>query len=94
MPIGFIFRACYHSYIHLPWAKLKSALSNFLSELLRLDIKIVNIPESENNRDTAEDKANKVNILCENDTGELLLIELQYYSEWDFCTGCFLAPQS
>lgn len=59
-------------------------LEGFLSELLRQDIIIVNMPESESNRDNSDEKANKVDILCENHKGELYLIELQYYSEWDF----------
>ena len=59
-------------------------LEGFIAELLKQDVTIVNIPESESNRSAEDDKANKVDILCESSTGELLLIELQYYSEWDF----------
>ncbi len=59
-------------------------LEGFLTELLKQDVFIKNIPESEANKTNAEDKSNKVDILCENDKGELLLIELQYYNEWDF----------
>jgi predicted transposase/invertase (TIGR01784 family) len=59
-------------------------LEGFLSELLRRDVVIVHMPESETNMDNSEDKSNKVDILCEDQHGELLLIELQYYSEWDF----------
>ena len=59
-------------------------LEGFLSELLRRDVVIVHLPESETNKDDPEDKSNKVDILCEDQHGELMLIELQYYSEWDF----------
>ncbi len=59
-------------------------LEGFLTELIRQEVVIKNIPESESNKETADDKANRVDILCENNKGELLLIELQYYSEWDF----------
>ncbi len=59
-------------------------LEGFLSELLRQDVAIRNIPESEANADDLYDKTNKVDILCENVQGELLLIELQYYSEFDY----------
>ncbi len=59
-------------------------LEGFLAELLRQDITIRNIPESEANVDDLYDKTNKVDILCENEQGELLLIELQYYSEFDY----------
>jgi len=59
-------------------------LEGFLTVLLRRDIKIVNIPESEGNRKQADDKINKVDILCENEHKELILIELQYNSENDY----------
>lgn len=59
-------------------------LEGFLTELLRQEVTIQNILESESNRDAANDKTNKVDILCENHKGELLLIEIQYYSEWDY----------
>jgi hypothetical protein len=38
-------------------------LEGFLAELLRQDVTIVNIPESESKRDAEEDKMNKVDIL-------------------------------
>ena len=59
-------------------------LEGFLTVLLRRHIKIINIPESEGNSDEADDKINKVDILCENEHKELLLIELQYNSENDY----------
>jgi predicted transposase/invertase (TIGR01784 family) len=59
-------------------------LEGFLSELLRRDVVIVAMPESETNKDGPDDKSNKVDVLCEDQQGELMLIELQYYSEWDF----------
>ena len=42
------------------------------------------MPESETNKNDPEDKSNKVDILCEDLHGDIMLIELQYYSEWDF----------
>ena len=59
-------------------------LEGFLTVLLRRHIKIVNIPESEGNSAEADDKINKVDILCENEHKELILIELQYNSENDY----------
>ena len=59
-------------------------LEGFLTVLLRRDIKIMNIPESEGNSEEADDKINKVDILCENEHKELILIELQYNSENDY----------
>jgi len=52
-------------------------LEGFLSELLREDVTIVNICESEGNQDNATDKFNKVDVLVENSDKELIIIELQ-----------------
>jgi len=49
-------------------------LEGFLTVLLRRHIKIVNIPESEGNPEEADDKINKVDILCENEHKELILL--------------------
>jgi len=49
----------------------------FLSELFRQDIKILKIPESETNMDDLTDKFNRVDLLTENENGELLFIEVQ-----------------
>jgi predicted transposase/invertase (TIGR01784 family) len=59
-------------------------LEGFLSGLLKQDIHINNIPESESNKVNAEDKFNKVDILCENEHKELILIELQYDHQADY----------
>jgi len=56
-------------------------LEGFLIVLLRRQITIINIPESQGNKDDATDKVNAVDILCESDDKELILIELQYNSE-------------
>jgi predicted transposase/invertase (TIGR01784 family) len=61
-----------------------SILEGFLSELLKQEIIIQNILESEANADYIESKINKVDILCETDNKELILIELQYNSELDY----------
>jgi hypothetical protein len=59
-------------------------LEGFLSELLKQDIRITHIPESETNKSSADDKFNKVDILCENGNKEIILIELQYDSEVEY----------
>ena len=59
-------------------------LEGFFSELLRRDIKILNILESESNKQTADDKSNRVDLLAEADRGELLLIELQVEGQYDY----------
>ena len=59
-------------------------LEGFLSELLFDDIKILEILESESNKDSEEDKYNRVDIKVKNAKGELLIIEIQSNNEWDF----------
>ncbi|MDR0756364.1 MAG: Rpn family recombination-promoting nuclease/putative transposase, partial [Tannerella sp.] len=59
-------------------------LEGFLSELLMRDIKVQNIVESESNRDNRTDKQNKVDILIEDEKGELLIVELQFAIEIDY----------
>ena len=52
-------------------------LEGFLSELLKEDIKIMEILESESNQETAEDKFNRVDILVKDTKRELIIIEVQ-----------------
>ncbi|NJL79488.1 MAG: Rpn family recombination-promoting nuclease/putative transposase [Richelia sp. SM2_1_7] len=59
-------------------------LEGFISELLKEDIKIDSILESESNRLTEENKLNRVDILAQNIKGELLLIEVQNSAENDY----------
>jgi predicted transposase/invertase (TIGR01784 family) len=61
-------------------------LEGFLSELIApdKDIKIVEILESESNKETAEDKCNRVDILVKIDAGDIVLIEIQFNTEIDF----------
>ncbi len=59
-------------------------LSGFLSELLREDIKIKHILESESNAETAVSKTNKVDLLVENHKGEQIIIEIQNNFESDY----------
>jgi len=59
-------------------------LAGFLSELLGKQIKIQSILESESNQQAQDDKLNRVDILAENDQGELILIEVQNSTEQDY----------
>ena len=59
-------------------------LEGFLSVLLRREIKIKNISESEGNKENKEDKYNRVDILVEADKKEIVIIELQFYSQSDY----------
>jgi hypothetical protein len=73
-------------YVSFDWA-LKRLLRNkanhvvlegFLSELLREDIKIEKFLESEGNKETATDKFNRVDMMCEDSEGRKIIIEVQY----------------
>jgi predicted transposase/invertase (TIGR01784 family) len=59
-------------------------LEGFLSELLREDVSILNISDSESNKTHADDKFNRVDILVENVSKELYIIEMQNSSEADY----------
>jgi len=59
-------------------------LEGFLSELLHEDFKIKQILESEGNKETEDDKFNRVDILVENRKGELVIVEIQNTREADY----------
>jgi predicted transposase/invertase (TIGR01784 family) len=59
-------------------------LEGFLSELLRFDVTIESILESEGNKQDEYDKYNRVDILVKSQNNELMLVELQNDSEIDY----------
>ena len=59
-------------------------LEGFLSELLGEEIKIKQILDSESNKETEDDKFNRVDILVEDSKGELIIIEIQNSKEYDY----------
>ena len=59
-------------------------LEGFLSELLKRQIKIKNILDSESNQESADAKQNRVDLLVKDATGELMIIEVQYQHEIDY----------
>jgi predicted transposase/invertase (TIGR01784 family) len=59
-------------------------LEGFLSELLFDDIKITDILESEANKNTIDDKFNRIDIKVKNAKDEIVLIEIQYNRELDY----------
>ncbi|WP_417908972.1 Rpn family recombination-promoting nuclease/putative transposase [Candidatus Electronema sp. PJ] len=61
-----------------------SVLEGFLSAVLNEDVTVVNLLESESNQEDSFDKFNRVDLLVENSKKELLLIEVQVKSEYDF----------
>ncbi len=52
-------------------------LEGFLSELLKDDISIIEIIDTESNQETETDKFNRVDILVKDRKGELIIIEIQ-----------------
>jgi predicted transposase/invertase (TIGR01784 family) len=59
-------------------------LEGFLSELLRFDVTIESILESEGNQQDEYDKYNRVDILIQNAKNELVIIEIQNTYEIDY----------
>jgi predicted transposase/invertase (TIGR01784 family) len=59
-------------------------LEGFLSVLLHDDIRIVEILESESNKETEQDKFNRVDLLVKDRIGRHIIIEVQYSREDDY----------
>lgn len=59
-------------------------LEGFLSELLKEDIKILEILESEGNQSKKKDKFNRVDIMIKNTKGEHIIVEVQNNEEYDY----------
>lgn len=59
-------------------------LEGFLSELLGYDLKIVELLESESNKEIEDGKYNKIDILVKLDNNELVLIEVQVNTQYDY----------
>jgi predicted transposase/invertase (TIGR01784 family) len=59
-------------------------LEGFLSELLAVDIKIIEILESEANPEYEKNKYNRVDLKVKDQNGEILIIEVQYNREYDY----------
>ena len=76
-------------YIRFDWAMKRllrnkanySVLEGFLTTLLGHSIKIRSLLESESNLESPEDKGNRVDMLAENENGELFLVEIQNNNE-------------
>ena len=59
-------------------------LEGFVSTILRTDIKIHRLLESEGNKADADAKSNRVDLLAEDSKGDLLLIEVQGEAEFAY----------
>ncbi|MDJ0837557.1 MAG: Rpn family recombination-promoting nuclease/putative transposase [Acidobacteriota bacterium] len=78
--------------IRLDWAIKKilrdkanfEILEGFLTELLGFEVSIQEILESESNRESVDDKSNRVDLLVKDQHGRLIIIEIQNESEADY----------
>jgi len=59
-------------------------LEGFLSELLGEEVKIKQVLDSESNKETEDDKFNRVDVLVEFASGELVIVEVQNSKEYDY----------
>ncbi|MCI5133318.1 MAG: hypothetical protein D3904_17840, partial [Candidatus Electrothrix sp. EH2] len=64
-------------------------LEGFLSELLREDVRIQEILESEGNKETRSDRFNRVDLKVKNAKDDIIIIEVQYDREFDFLQRIF-----
>jgi hypothetical protein len=59
-------------------------VEGFLSELLGRDIKIINVLESESNKKDSDDKYDRVDVVVEDESKEVILIEIQFSTQPDY----------
>lgn len=59
-------------------------LEGFLSELLKQDIQVLEILESESNKENNRDKFNRVDLKVKNQDSEIIIIEVQHEREFDY----------
>ena len=79
-------------HIRFDWAAKKilrskvnfGILEGFLSELLCEDITIKSLLSEESNKETEDDKSNRVDLLIENSKGEIIIVEIQNSRELDY----------
>lgn len=64
-------------------------LEGFLSELLKEDILILEVLESESNKGYAEAKLSRVDLKVRNSKQEIIIIEIQYDREYDYLQRIF-----
>ncbi len=59
-------------------------LEGFLSELLKDNLTILEILDSESNKESREDKFNRVDLKVKNSKDEIIIVEVQYAREYDY----------
>lgn len=79
-------------YIRFDWAMKRllrnkanfDVLEGFLTTLLKENIRIERLLESESNMESEADKQNRVDLLAENSKGDLIIIEVQNNNEYAY----------
>ncbi len=66
-------------------------LEGFLTELLKEDMTILDVLESESNKDYRFNKFNRVDLKVRNSKQEIIIIEIQYDREYDYLQRIFYA---
>ena len=59
-------------------------LEGFLSELLRTEVTIESLLESESNKNYPQDKSNRVDVFAKLGSGEKVIVEVRCERQWDF----------
>ena len=59
-------------------------LNGFLSELMRRDVKVIDILESEGNKDDPALKTNRVDLKARIDDADMVIFEIQVFTQVDF----------
>ena len=80
------------SHVRFDWAAKKilrskanfGILEGFLSELFKEDVKIKSLLSEEGNKESQENKSNRVDLLIENSKGEIIIVEIQNTREIDY----------
>jgi predicted transposase/invertase (TIGR01784 family) len=81
-----------YTHVRFDWAAKKllrskanfGILEGFLTELLKEEIKIIDILESEGNQEVQDDKFNRVDILVKDSHEKLIIVEIQNTRELDY----------
>lgn len=80
------------TYVSFDWAIKRllrkkadfKVLEGFLSVLLKKEVKVESLLESESNRESANNKMVVVDVLCKLNNGDLVIIEVQFFHQADY----------
>jgi predicted transposase/invertase (TIGR01784 family) len=80
------------TYVSFDWAIKRllrkkadfTVLEGFLSVLLKKEVKVESLLESESNREAVDDKMVVVDVLCKLNNGDLVIVEVQFFHQADY----------